>query len=155
MLDSLLQAPWPQAARSLQNPHSGVHIAVMHEPFLSFLLQGRKTVESRFSKHAIAPYRKVTPGDIVFLKAGPIVGCFTVTWVKNSVLNHATLGDIRKKYAHAICAEDDTFWEAQTPKRYSTLIGVGDVKPLAPFYCSKRDRRGWVTLREAKSLHNL
>jgi hypothetical protein len=57
----------------------GVHLAVMVEPYLSFLLQGRKSIESRFSRNAIAPYYQIETGDLVLLKltGGPVLGCFT------------------------------------------------------------------------------
>src|SRR5260370_23796787 len=54
----------------------GIHIAVMVEPFLSYILDGTKTIESRFSKNLIPPYRRITPGDLVFLNASPGVAAF-------------------------------------------------------------------------------
>src|SRR6266540_3860586 len=45
-----------------------VHLAVMVEPYLSYILQGRKSIESRFSKNAIAPYLQIGPDDLVLLK---------------------------------------------------------------------------------------
>src|ERR1700731_133584 len=52
-----------------------LHLAVFVEPFLSFLLEGRKTIESRFSIHRRPPFECVRKGDIVLVKAsgGPIV----------------------------------------------------------------------------------
>lgn len=55
-----------------------IHIAIMVEPFLSYVLNGKKTIESRINKTKSAPYGKVSRGDIVFLKrsGGFIVGMF-------------------------------------------------------------------------------
>src|SRR2546425_6317559 len=53
-----------------------LHLAVLVEPYLQFILDGQKTVESRFSVHRCAPYQRVHRGDVVLLKqaGGPIVG---------------------------------------------------------------------------------
>ena len=55
-----------------------VHLAIMVEPYLSLLLQGKKTMESRFSQKMMQPFRRVSKGDIIILKksGGDIVGMF-------------------------------------------------------------------------------
>ena len=45
-----------------------VHLAVMVEPYLSRVLDGSKTIESRFSRKKIAPWGRVSSGDVVVLK---------------------------------------------------------------------------------------
>ena len=117
----------------------------MSEPYLSYVFEGKKTVESRFSLHKIAPYRKVKSGDIVFMKAGPIVGCFTVSWVKEFSLAEYPTEIIKKEYGDRICADDD-FWRQKASKQYATLIGIEDVHRLTPVAITKHDRRGWITL---------
>ncbi len=72
----------------------GLHIAIMREPFLSYILTGKKTVESRFSINRIAPYQKVGPGDIILMKSGPIIGCFVAEWVKFYDLTEKPIEDI-------------------------------------------------------------
>lgn len=128
--------------------HPGVHLAVLIEPYLSYILAGRKTVESRFSKNAIAPYQRIDQGDLVFLKAaaGPVVGCFTVAWVKCSTLDENRLSRLRADYSSAICA-DETFWASRADRRYVTLVGISDVRALPSVQVSKSDRRGWIVLR--------
>ena len=46
-----------------------IHLAVVNEPYLQFILQGKKTIESRFAMHRAAPYRQISPGDIVLMKS--------------------------------------------------------------------------------------
>jgi hypothetical protein len=48
----------------------------MVEPYLGYILEGKKTIESRFSKPLIPPYRRVALGDVVLLKAGAIAASF-------------------------------------------------------------------------------
>jgi hypothetical protein len=137
---------WASLASLFDNPSVGIHLAVMLEPFLTHILEGRKTIESRFSKNAISPFQQVAEGDLVLLKAGPIVGSFRVSSVTYVIVEGDDLLRIRRAYSTAICAEDDAFWEARAGKRHVTLIGVSDVRKLSPVHVSKKDMRGWVTL---------
>ena len=61
-----------------------IHIAIMVEPYLSRLLNGEKTIESRFSVNMVAPYKKIKEGDIVLLKktGGAIKGLFEASKVR-------------------------------------------------------------------------
>ena len=122
-----------------------IHIAIMSEPFLSFVLAGKKTVESRFSLKKIAPYSKAQPGDIVFMKAGPIVACFTVAWVKTFDMDEYPIAQIAKEYGEQICG-DTAFWKRKSAKRFATLMGIQDVRNLTPTKITKLDQRAWATL---------
>lgn len=125
----------------------GVHIACMVEPFLEYILEGRKTIESRFSKPLIPPYRNIAVGDIVLLKAGPIVASFRASSVEFIELTSRRLRRIAEDYSQAICADED-FWAARADKNYATLIGVHDVRQLTPIKVDKQDRRGWMVVRD-------
>ncbi|TCC39363.1 hypothetical protein E0H50_05345 [Kribbella sindirgiensis] len=124
-----------------------VHLAVMIEPFLSYIFEGQKTIESRFSSHAIAPYRQIKVGDLVLLKrtGGPVVGAFIASSVEFVELHDRELDRLRRDYSTAICA-DEEFWQARSDKRYATLIGVNNPVELPPLPIAKADRRGWVPL---------
>jgi hypothetical protein len=124
----------------------GLHIAVMIEPFLSYIMKGKKTIESRFSLRATAPYGRASVGDLVLLKAGPIVGCFRVSTVEDLRLDAGVLARLQRTQSEAICA-DEQFWEERSAKRFATLMGVSDVQQLPPVNIPKRDMRGWVVLR--------
>src|SRR5690606_1336201 len=92
--------------------------------------------------------RKVAPGDIILLKAasGPVRGVCVAekTWFYD--LSEVPLDLLRQRYAQSICATDDDFWHARENAGYATLIKLQWVRPLTPFICPKRDRRGWVVL---------
>ena len=136
-----------QAWRAVVSPGQGLHLAIMAEPFLSFMLEGKKTVESRFSKHRITPYNSIHPGDLVLLKAtgGPVIGAFKAGNVQFVELTDQKLRDIRDQYGKEICA-DETFWPLQKEKRYATLIEVCDVTKLPPVRIVKKNRLSWVKL---------
>jgi hypothetical protein len=125
-----------------------LHLAVLIEPYLSKLLRGEKTVESRFSRRRIAPYEEARAGDVVLLKqsGGPIVALAEVAEVEFFRLEPATMEAIRREYAMALRATDPTFWEARKAARYATLLRLVSVCPLPSLRYPKRDRRGWVVL---------
>ena len=131
-------------------PTSGfsLHLAVLVEPYLEWVLSGRKTIESRFSINRVAPYGVIRAGDRLLLKrsSGPVVGICSVTAVEFFELDSGTRAKIRNSYSSALCAEDSGFWAARRRATYATLMHIGEVYRLPPVICTKRDRRGWVVL---------
>ena len=126
-----------------------VHLAVLLEPYLQYILDGTKTVESRFSKNRIAPYNKVKPGDVVLLKkvsARSISGVCVVRNVWFYRLNPDTWSQIRDGFSQALRADDPSFWERRAAAQFATLMRIAEVHPLPPIEVPKRDRRGWVIL---------
>ena len=125
----------------------GIHLGVFVEPFLGAILDGRKTIESRFGVHRCAPFDRVQQGDLIFLKrsGGPVVGIALAGKATFYELDPDTLGDIRERFADKICAEDDEFWEVRAEKRFATLIEIDAVIAIDILSVDKRDRRGWVT----------
>lgn len=127
-----------------------LHLAILVEPYLQFILEGQKTVESRFATRRFAPYNRVNKGDIVLLKrsSGPIVGICQVTYVWFYELEPESWQMIQEKFAAAICPKDDNFWQERQKASYATLMRIQNVRPITPIKFVKRDRRGWVVLRE-------
>lgn len=144
---------WSEVFKSRPpNKHRrGIHLAVFVEPFLTKILQGKKTVESRFAKKRIAPYQLVKEGDILILKAssGPVLGVCEVGQVWFYRLDPGVRDSIRRDYSVALCAEDPSFWEQRTGASYATLMQIKSVMALSPVRVSKRDRRGWVVIKES------
>ena len=134
---------------SASTPFS-VHLAILLEPYLKFILQGSKTVESRFSRNRIAPYGAVHSGDVVLLKgsaAKAVSGICLVRRVWFYQLNSNKLELIRNGFATPLRADDSSFWEKHKSARFATLMRIAEVFPLPPIQVPKRDRRGWVVLR--------
>jgi hypothetical protein len=126
----------------------GIHIAIFVEPFLSMVLSGEKTIESRFSRKRCAPYGVIGDGDVILLKevAGPICGIALArrTWCHDLI--SIPIGRIRDRFGAGIRA-DEAFWASRADALYATLIELDAVASIAPVSCDKRDRRGWVSLR--------
>lgn len=131
----------------------GIHLAVFGEPFLTLLLDGRKTVESRFSLNNISPFAKVSPGDFVFIKktGGPICGYFIVKeshYFKTA--NRSILEKIKKNFGKQIC--DDAipdFWKTRQSSNYISLLEVAKTGKLAALEIEKRDRTAWTVIRSS------
>jgi hypothetical protein len=136
---------------SRQGAPFAVHLAVFNQPYLDLLLEGRKTVESRFSAVRCAPYQRVATGDVLLLKpaGGPIVGLCLVQHVWFYTLDRSSWHDVRRTFARELCAQDTEFWQARTHAQFATLMRVTKPTTIQAVECEKRDRRGWVVLREA------
>ena len=127
-----------------------VHLAIMLEPYLQYILDGTKTVESRFSKNRIAPFNMVEPGDVVLLKkvaSRSISGVCVVRKVWFYRLNPDTWSQIRDEFSKALRADDPSFWEQREAAQFATLMRIAEIHPLPSIEVPKRDRRGWVILR--------
>jgi len=125
-----------------------VHLAVFVEPFLGFVLNGSKTVESRFSANRIAPFNSVRHGDVILLKSagGPIQGICRAAEVWSYRVQPGSWREIRNRFARAMCAEEPEFWEARSRASYATLIRIENVRALPDIPFAKSDRRGWVVI---------
>ncbi len=128
-----------------------VHLAIFVEPFLGYVLDGSKTVESRFSVNQCAPFGRVSQGDAVLLKraGGPVVGIAQVRMVWSYRLDETSWGVIREQFTEALRAQDPDFWEHRRAAAYATLMSIDRVMALKPIEWEKRDRRGWVVVRSA------
>lgn len=157
LLDSLLVHADPAVDELLAPFVSGttdasLHLGVFVEPYLGFMLDGSKTVESRFSINRCPPYGRVKAGDVILLKGAgrPVVGACRADYVWSYALDPHSLEGIRDRFSSAICAQEG-FWASRDQARYATLIRVTDVQRLPDTQITKRDRRGWVVLSEGRS----
>lgn len=124
-----------------------LNLAIVTQPFLSWLITGRKTIESRFSINKCSPYHKLKKDDIIFIKdsAKPIIGYTRVKQVEyfSNFDNSLNLSEMSQNYSSQICANDD-FWQMRRDKNYATLIWVDKPKLISPTKVDKHDKRGWV-----------
>lgn len=124
-----------------------VHLAVFIEPYLTLVLEGLKTVESRFSRVRCAPYHQVRPGDIILVKqsGGPVRAITQAAVTSYFDFGSDCLEKVRSTYGEGICA-DDEFWEMQKSALFATVIELAHTISIDPLDIPKRDRRGWVPL---------
>lgn len=130
----------------------GIHLAVLVEPYLSFILDGKKTIESRFSVNRYAPFEQVHRGDVVILKrsGGRVEGLCTVSDVWFYRMTAKAWTDI-ERYASALCMDDSSFWKRKRGASYATLMRIERIAKLPNLEIEKVDPRGWVVLRSSSS----
>lgn len=144
-------AYWTERLAGISASNIGVHLAIFIEPYLSYILAGRKTVESRFGMRRYAPFGRVSRGDIIFLKrsGGPIVGLCEIADIWFYHLDPSSWQSIQKTFTEALCAQDPDFWRARSNASFATLMSITAMRPLPPIGYAKRDRRGWVVLKHS------
>lgn len=133
-----------------------VHLAFLNDPFLGWILDGTKTVESRFSKVYGLPHGRIGARDVVLLKksGGPIVGAFKVLRAED--YDRRAMGGtwdiLRSQNLDAQIVADEVFWEARKDKKFATLIWIDQLRDLSPIDVDKSagDRRPWIILRDVQ-----
>lgn len=129
----------------------GQHLAIFNPPFLDLILEGKKTIEARFSKVRCAPYGVVHEGDTVLMKesGGLVRGSFVVAKVETfEIFNEKKLKELEERYSESLCSSaDPEYWQRRHVSRYATLMRVAEPTRFElPFPFSKKDRRGWVVI---------
>lgn len=128
------------------------HLAILTRPYLDKIIARKKTIESRFSKIRIPPFKMINNGDVLFLKesSGPILAIALVS-------KPQFFGPLRPGEAESIIQEhssglalDDSFKQTKQESRYVTLVHLGDVLPIKPISLTKTDRRPWIVLNYAE-----
>ena len=128
------------------------HLAILTSGWIDLILDGSKTIESRFSKVRCAPFGKVHAGDTVYMKksSGLIEGMFSVATVETfENLTKDQVYEIDAKYCEQIFGSPyfSAHWEKWLASKHATLLHVADpVRFEQPFAFPKRDRRAWVVL---------
>lgn len=127
--------------------NKNIHLGIFSEPYLSYMLNGQKTIESRFSKKQIAPYHKIKQEDIVLVKkaSGKILGYFTIKNVFFFDLKVTSITDLKVQYGRDLCV-DDTFWNLKKDSNYATLIVIDQIVNLKPFSINKKGMQTWIQL---------
>lgn len=126
-----------------------LHLAVFAEPYLTFIADGKKTIETRFSKKRIPPFDSIEKGDLVMLKrvGGGIAGVCLVDKVWFYNLTPGSVKEIKERFGKGICPADSSFWDERRDAAYCSLIWVKSYRTLDDVPVQKSDRRGWVVLK--------
>jgi ASC-1-like (ASCH) protein len=129
------------------------HLVILKTEYIEAILEGRKTIESRFTKTRREFFGRVSPGDKLFLKvsSGPV--CATAKVIKVKWYENLTLKQIRQlkgKHNKQILGADD-YWQNKSACRYGVLVWLGEVKRIKPVRIEKRDWRAWVVLSEKEN----
>jgi len=126
------------------------HLVILKKPYLDAILEGRKKIESRFTRTKRPAFGRVLAGDKLFLKlsSGPICATASVSEVKNfENLTPGQIIGIKQRYNHYIKGSDE-YWDSKMNCRFGFLVWLRDVKPIEPVRINKKDWRAWVVLTE-------
>jgi hypothetical protein len=129
------------------------HLVILKKPYLDAILEGRKKIESRFTRTRHHGFGRVLPNDKLFLKlsSGPVCATATVEAVKNfENLTPDKITQLKQQYNQHICA-DDGYWRSKITCGFGFLVWLKDVKPIEPVRICKRDWRAWVVLTEKEN----
>lgn len=143
--------PLHEALEAVRLGERSFHLAVLVEPFLGYVLDGTKIVESRFTSVRVPPFRAVEAGDVILLKAasGPVVAACIAneTWYFARPTARR-MSEIRAHFGALLRDDVPGFWDNRLTASYVSLIGLTSVTRLSsPMSCPKQDRRGWVVLQ--------
>jgi len=139
----------PTAAKLMAN----YHLVILKKPYLEAILDGSKTIESRLTKTKRPHFRRVLPGDKLFLKvsSGPVCAVATAAAVKN--FENLTPGQIiklKQQYNHYI-GGSERYWQSKADCRFGFLVWLEDIRPIEPVRIGKKDWRAWVILTEKEN----
>ncbi len=108
------------------------HIAILQRQYLDLILSGIKTVESRLTGNALAPYNKIQPGQRIYFKqsAGP----FRATAIADTIdfydnLTPAKLRKLYDQYNARVCGSEDYWFITKAKAKYATFVTLRDVLP--------------------------
>ena len=148
-------AKWTHVVESMESADSdiGIHLAVFVEPYLQYILEGKKTVESRFGVTRRVPYERVREGDVVLLKksGGAVYGICELGQVWSYRLDPTSWKEIKECFSAVLCLSEDTFWKEKEKASFATLMRIRNTRAFKPISITKRDRRGWVLIKEPGS----
>ena len=125
------------------------HLAVFSPDTVNSIFSGKKKIEGRFSKIKIAPFNKVSSGDIVLMKVSgeKIVGQFLVDRVLS--FDHPRVEEVdflKRKYSSDLSLTK-AFWLDHENINYITLMFIRSVtKFIVAPEIPKKDLRPWVVL---------
>ena len=124
------------------------HLAILKRPYLDAVLEGRKQIESRFSRTKHPAFGQVRPGDTLFLKlsAGPVCATAAVAAVEDfNDLTPQKMLQLKLLHNRHILGTDE-YWQSKLNSKFGLLVWLKDVRLIEPVRIQKKDWRAWVVL---------
>ena len=140
------------------------HLAILNKKdkdWLQLILEGKKTIESRWYKNRRTPWNNIHQGDIVYLKKSgePVTAKGIVDKViQFEDLTEKMIKSIYDKYGEAIGRERQEFEKAvkdSKNKRYCILIFLKKVCKVSPFNINKKGfgmMSAWISVDDISKI---
>jgi len=129
------------------------HLMIVHQQYVGSILTGQKIVEARLGSDRRAPYNKVEPGDIVYIK--PTSQRVSAKAIVHRVdqyegLDHEDIVRLKELYNDRVLG-DDAFWESKADASVATFITLKKVTLLnderfVPEELLQSSRNAWRVL---------
>lgn len=126
------------------------HLVILKKPYLDAILDGRKQVESRFSRTKRPAFGRIFVGDRLFLKisSGSVCATARVAAVEDfEDLTPRRIIELKQRYNRYILGSDE-YWRSKRMSRFGFLAWIEDVRRIEPVRINKKDWRAWVILGE-------
>jgi hypothetical protein len=127
------------------------HLSILRQPWLSYIYDGTKPIESRANLVKCPPFGKIHKDERLYFKQS---GNFPVTGtalVKDRKYFTENIPETLRTYQDQI-AIDDAYIESKKDAKYLTLIWLTNVESLRePFPFVKHDQRAWIVDVQFKS----
>lgn len=147
------------------------HLAVMKQPYLDLIIQGKKTIESRFTKNLIDPFPKsqkrnpfqktlekwqemmdaelsIRMNDEIYFKESGISQIFYFAFIDKAmfVSGSEQSCEMLRKYQKEICINEQ-YIQSKSDSNYLSLIWIKNISKIngSPIICNKQDRRAWIS----------
>jgi hypothetical protein len=129
------------------------HLAILQNPYTDKIINGEKTIESRFTKVKTILFNNIKANDILILKVagGPIKAVTEIKYTQFfGPLAPGKAALIMDKYKNELALEDD-FKTIKFNSLYATLVHIGAIVSIEPICLQKKDRRAWIILGSKKN----
>jgi len=113
------------------------HLMIVHPRYIAPLLSGTKSLESRLGQDRRAPFGKVSPGDIVYIKptGKRVIAKAIVRRVDEyEDLTPEDIDNLRQTYDDRIMGGDH-YWQTKSDANYATLIGFEKITRIDDESC--------------------
>lgn len=128
-----------------------IHVAILKPGYIRAILDGTKTIESRLTKTAQPPFRRIKAGERIYIKASG--GPFMATAIASKVnfieaKSPADIDRVYRDYGKQI-GGDAAYWQSKRDCRFITLIELSEIEPITigPPYKTAY-MKAWYVLEE-------
>ncbi|MDF1809991.1 MAG: ASCH domain-containing protein [Phycisphaerales bacterium] len=133
------------------------HLMIVHPRYAAMILSGQKTVEARLGSDRRAPFNRVEPGDIVYIKPTSqrvIAKAIVYRVDQYEGLDHSDIDRLRELYNKRVLG-DDSFWDAKADANIATFITFEKITRLndemfVPEELLKPSRNAWRVLSQLR-----
>ncbi|MBO6739221.1 MAG: hypothetical protein JJ916_05110 [Phycisphaerales bacterium] len=135
------------------------HLMIVHPKYASLIMTGQKLVEARLSTDRRAPYNRVNPGDIIYIKPSsqPVIGKARVHRVDQySGLTPSDIQHLQRIYNDRVMG-DDSYWSSKQDATHATFLTLTKVAMIAdessvPAQLLTPSTDAWRVLHEEQSI---